>query len=99
MSNSCKDCLQIIDWNSKAREKLNTRRPLNPDGTIHSCNIGSRSSSKPIPEPNNCPNPITATAKAISPSSQTEDAALDALTLEFKMLLKHISEYLKEQKK
>jgi hypothetical protein len=63
MSNSCKDCQQTIDWNSKAREKLNTRRPLNPDGTIHSCNIGSRptSSSKPIPEPNNYPNPITAT--------------------------------------
>jgi hypothetical protein len=69
MSNSCKDCQQIIDWNSKAREKLNTRRPLNPDGTIHSCNIGSRpSSSKPIPEPNNYPNPITTPVK-------TENAA------------------------
>jgi hypothetical protein len=24
MSNSCKDCQQIIDWNSKARQRLNT---------------------------------------------------------------------------
>ena len=96
MSNSCKDCRQIIDWNSNAREKLNTRRPLNPDGTIHSCNIGSRH-SKPIPEANNYPNPITATAKTISPSQ--EDKALEALTLEFRTLLKHVTEYLKEQPK
>ena len=69
MSNSCKDCQQQIDWNSKAREKLNTRRPLNPDGTIHCCNIGNRPSiSKPIPEPNNYPNPITTPVK-------TENAA------------------------
>jgi hypothetical protein len=67
MSNSCKDCQQIIDWNKIAREKLNTRRPLNPDGTIHSCNIGSRQNSKPIPEPNDYPNPITTTSKAAEP--------------------------------
>jgi hypothetical protein len=42
------------------------------------------------------PNPITANAKTISPSQQ-EDAALEALALEFKTLLKHVSEYLKEQ--
>ena len=70
MSNSCKDCQQIIDWNKIARDKLNTRRLLNPDGTIHSCNIGNRqsSSNKPIPEPNNYPNPITTPVK-------TENAA------------------------
>lgn len=67
MSNQCKECQQTIDWNSKAREKLNTRRPLNPDGTIHNCNLGSRpSSSKPIPPDNDYPNPITAVAKTDS---------------------------------
>ena len=35
MSNSCKDRQQTIDWNKIARDNLNTRRPLNPDGTIH----------------------------------------------------------------
>jgi hypothetical protein len=42
---------------------------LNPDGTIHSCNIGSRQSSKPTPEPNNYPTPITVTStpKAAEP--------------------------------
>jgi hypothetical protein len=39
----------------------------------------------------------TATAKTISPSSQTEDKALDALTQEFRTLLTHITQYLKEQ--
>jgi hypothetical protein len=70
MSNSCKDCQQIIDWNKIAREKLNTCRPLNPDGTIHSCNIGSRTNGKPIPEPNNYPNPIT------TPTASVKDAKM-----------------------
>jgi hypothetical protein len=89
LSNSCKDCQQQIDWNSKAREKLNTRRPLNPDGTIHSCNLGSRSSNrKQVPEANDYPNPIT----------HTENAALDALAKEFQTLVKHTLEYLKSNK-
>jgi len=78
MSNSCKDCQQIIDWNKIARDKLNTRRPLNPDGTIHSCKLGSRQSSKPIPEPNNYPNPITTpTASAKAAVSAVNTPKLD----------------------
>ena len=107
MSNSCKDCQQLIDWNSKAREKLNTRRPLNPDGTIHSCNIGNPpSSSKPIPESNDYPNPITKTmtetntganrVRSTSSDNKQENPTLEALTLEFYTLLKHITEYLKQ---
>jgi hypothetical protein len=93
MSNQCRDCQQTIDWNNKAREKLNTRRPLNPDGTIHSCNIGSRTNGKPIPEPNDYPSPIT--AAAINPTK--EDVVIEALTVEFKTLLKHTIEYVKQQ--
>ena len=109
MSNSCKDCRQIIDWNSKARERLNTRRPLNPDGTIHSCNIGNRRNSKPIPKPNDYPNPTPAGAKtvtetntganwvrSITSDNKQENTPLEALTLEFYTLLKHITEYLRQ---
>jgi hypothetical protein len=112
MSNSCKDCQQqIIDWNSKAREKLNTRRPLNPDGTVHSCNLGNRpSSSEPKPESNDYPNPLTAAAKtmtetntganrvrSITSDNKQENPTLGALTLEFYTLLKHITEYIEQQ--
>ena len=37
MGNSCTSCKQQIIWDKVAREKLNTKRPLNPDYTIHSC--------------------------------------------------------------
>jgi hypothetical protein len=107
MSNSCKDCQQTIDWNSKARERLNTRRPLNPDGTIHCCKIGNRPSrSKPIPESNDYPNPITKTmtetntganwVRSVTSDNKQENPSLEALTLEFCALLKHITEYLKQ---
>jgi hypothetical protein len=111
MSNSCKDCQQTIDWNKIARDKLNTRRPLNPDGTIHCCKIGNRpSSSKPIPESNDYPNPITAAAKtmtetntganwvrSVTSDNKQENPSLEALTIEFYTLLKHITEYLQKQ--
>jgi hypothetical protein len=107
MSNSCKDCQQTIDWNKIARDKLNTRRPLNPDGTIHCCNIGNPpSSSKPIPESNDYPNPITKTmtetntganrVRSVTSDNKQESPSLEALTLEFYTLLKHITEYLNQ---
>jgi hypothetical protein len=40
----------------------------------------------------------SAIAKTTTTERQVEDAALEALTLEFKSLLKHISEYLKANK-
>jgi hypothetical protein len=109
MSNQCKDCQQIIDWNSKAREKLSTRRPLNPDGTIHSCNLGSRSYSKPILESNDHPNHTSVGAKTITETNtganwvrsitsdnKQQNPTLEALTLEFYTLLKHMTVYLKQ---
>jgi hypothetical protein len=92
MSNSCKDCQQIIDWNKIARDKLNTRRPLNPDGTIHSCNIGNRqSSNKPIPENNDYPNPITPT----NSSTQAQTPKLDLNNLNvIKVLVAALQEYI-----
>ena len=106
MSNSCKDCQQQIDWNKTARDKLNTRRPLNPDGSIHSCNIGSRSSSSsnPTPAAAKSINEINNKAGAewvrsiLSGDNRQEDAALEVLMLEFKSLLKHVSDYLKANK-
>jgi hypothetical protein len=108
MSNSYKDYQQTIDWNSKARERLNIRRPLNPDGTIHCCNTGNRPSiSKPIPESNDYPNPITKTmtetntganrVRSITSDNKQENPTLEALTLEFYTLLKHITEYIEQQ--
>jgi hypothetical protein len=101
MSNSCKDCQSPIDWNSKARERLNTRRPLNPDGTIHSCNLGSRSSNptpaiaKTINETDNKGGGLV--RSILSTDNKQEDEVLGALALEFKTLLKHVSEYLKNK--
>jgi hypothetical protein len=111
MSNACNTCNEPIDWNTKLREKLNTRRPLNPDGTIHFCKLGNRpSSSKPITESNDYPNPITAAAKtmtetntganwarSITSDNKQENPTLEALTLEFHTLLKHITEYIEQQ--
>jgi hypothetical protein len=108
MINSCKDCQQTIDWNKIARDKLNTRRPLNPDGSIHSCNIGNRPSiSKPIPESNDYPNPITKImtetntganwVRSITSDNKQENPTLEALILEFYTLLKHITEYIEQQ--
>jgi hypothetical protein len=84
---------------------------LNPDGTIHCCKIGNRpSSSKPIPESNDYPNPITAAAKtmtetntganrvrSITSDNKQENPTLEALTLEFHTLLKHSTEYIEQQ--
>jgi hypothetical protein len=39
--------------------------------------------------------PSPAVTKTITPTKPQEDAALEALTLEFKTLVKHMSEYLK----
>jgi hypothetical protein len=92
MSNSCTSCNQHIIWDKVAREKLNTKRPLNPDYTIHRCGFLTGGNGS------NASKPIAASAKTISPSSQTEDAALKALTQEFKTLLQHITEYLRVAK-
>ena len=34
---TCRDCHQPISWDEQKRKQYNTRRPLNLDGTIHSC--------------------------------------------------------------
>lgn len=33
----CKNCNQEISWNDDARKALQTKRPLNPNMTIHDC--------------------------------------------------------------
>jgi len=72
--------------------------------------LGSRSSnSKSIPESNDYPNPITAAAKtmtetntganrvrSVTSDNKQENPSLEALTIEFYTLLKHITEYLKQ---
>ena len=35
--NQCDNCGGAISWDKQKREAMNTRRPLNHDGTIHSC--------------------------------------------------------------
>jgi hypothetical protein len=69
--------------------------------------LGSRSSnSKPIPESNDYPNPITKTmietntganwVRSITSDNKQENPSLEALILELYTLLKHITEYLKQ---
>jgi hypothetical protein len=68
------------------------------------------SSSKPIPESNDYSNLITAAAKtmtetntgtnqvrSITSDNKQENPTLEALTLEFYTLLKHITEYIEQQ--
>jgi hypothetical protein len=64
-------------------------------------------SSIPIPESDDYPNPITKTmaetntganwVRSITSDNKQENPTLEALTLEFYTLLKHITEYLKQQ--
>jgi hypothetical protein len=46
---NCNNCGAGISWDKQKREAMNTRRPLNYDGTIHDCQggVGSGSSSRP----------------------------------------------------
>lgn len=38
--NNCDNCGGAISWDKQKREAMNTRRPLNHDGTIHICGNG-----------------------------------------------------------
>ena len=38
--NQCDNCGGAISWDKQKREAMNTRRPLNHDGTIHICGNG-----------------------------------------------------------
>jgi hypothetical protein len=52
--NSCDNCNAPIIWDKKKREQLNTKRPLNRDGTIHNCGDQSQpqqQQQQPKPEP------------------------------------------------
>jgi hypothetical protein len=60
VSNSCTSCKQQIIWDKVAREKLNTKRPLNPDYTIHSCGFLVGGSGSDVS------NPTAVTVKTIS---------------------------------
>jgi hypothetical protein len=98
MSNSCKDCQQPISWDWKERERLGTKRPLNPsDGTIHSCNSGGGRTfrGKAIAPPNES-NPTSAVTKEAIPIKQQE-MTIEELTEEFQTLAKHMVEFLQQQ--
>jgi hypothetical protein len=95
MTNSCTSCQQPIDWNQAVREKLNTRRPLNPDGTIHSCNGGARTFRGKAIETSNGSNSTPAATKEAIPIKQT--ITIEELTEEFQTLAKHMVEFLQQQ--
>jgi hypothetical protein len=97
MGNSCTSCQQPIDWNHVVREKLNTRRPLNPDGTIHSCNGGGRTFRGKAIEPSNGSNPTSVETKEAIPIKQ--EMIIEELTEEFQTLAKHMVEFLKQASK
>ena len=46
---NCNTCGAGISWDKQKREAMNTRRPLNYDGTIHTCGgNGSHSQSQQV---------------------------------------------------
>jgi hypothetical protein len=92
MSNSCTSCKQQIIWDKVAREKLNTKRPLNPDYTIHSCGflVGGNGSD--------ASNPTTAvTVKPISSTTgpKTTEPKLELNNLNvIKVIAAALQEYI-----
>jgi hypothetical protein len=80
MSNSCTSCKQQIIWDKVAREKLNTKRPLNPDYTIHSCGflVGGNGNGNDVSNPT--------TAVSVKPISSTA-----AKTIESKLDLNNLN--------
>jgi hypothetical protein len=50
--NECDNCNQPIIWDKARREQLNTKRPLNRDGTIHTCG-GQIQQHQYQPQPHN----------------------------------------------
>ena len=48
----CRDCHQPISWDEQKRKQYNTRRPLNLDGTIHSCSGTEVQQQHFTPSPN-----------------------------------------------
>ena len=43
---NCNTCGAGISWDKQKREAMNTRRPLNYDGTVHDCGGGSSRQSQ-----------------------------------------------------
>jgi hypothetical protein len=97
VSNSCTSCQQPIDWNQAVREKLNTRRPLNPDGTIHSCDGGARTFRGKAIEPLNVSNPTSAVTKEAIPIKQAQTITIEELTEGFQTLVKNMTQYLRNE--
>jgi hypothetical protein len=97
MGNSCTSCQQPIDWNQTVREKLNTRRPLNPDGTIHSCNGGGRTFRGKAIEPSNGSNPPSAVTKEAIAIKQEQTITIEELTESFQTLVKNMTQYLRNE--
>lgn len=52
---NCNNCGAGISWDKQKREAMNTRRPLNYDGTIHDCQGGNGRHSSPQPQPQKNP--------------------------------------------
>jgi hypothetical protein len=49
--NNCDNCGGPISWDKQRRAALNTRLPLNHDGTIHMCGRGGNGMHQPQPQP------------------------------------------------
>ena len=45
---NCNTCGAGISWDKQKREAMNTRRPLNYDGTVHDCGGGSSRQSQQV---------------------------------------------------
>jgi hypothetical protein len=94
----------MIAWNNTIKNEKGGFIPLELDKKTKHKHVEANSTTK-LPEPNNYPNPITQDTTISSKNEQngvtnqeeqkTEDAALEALTLEFQTLVKHTLEYLK----
>ena len=96
-----------IAWDNNIKTKEGRYVLLESDRKTPHKHYAATTTNKPIPEPNDYPNPITQDTsaaakwvKSITSSSsqqQQQDPALEQLVSEFRMLVTGISEYLKQQ--
>lgn len=67
---NCKNCNAGISWDEQKRKQLNTRRPLNYDGTIHTC---GGNGSHHIVQQKPTPNPPARPAWAVNQEQKSKD--------------------------
>jgi hypothetical protein len=83
--NNCDNCGGPISWDKQKREALGTKRPLNHDGTIHSC--GGNGMRQQVVQQHPKSNPIQQT---VDQKSQDIKAAQEERRQQHKQLIQNM---------